>query len=113
MVAGFDTAPGLPDQDAGVEGRGRSGPHPQRAGFLDGRDLAKVFAWLCPNDLVWNSVRGAGRPLLLIMGLGGNIERWDPLERALNARGVQTVAYDASGAPTPTSRACPAPGICC
>ena len=49
------------------------------------------------RQLVRVSVRGAGRPLLLIMGLGGNIEMWDPLERALNARGIQTIAYDASG----------------
>ena len=47
--------------------------------------------------LIRVSVRGEGRPLLLVMGLGGNIEMWDPLERALNARGVQTIAYDASG----------------
>ncbi|MGH8354648.1 MAG: class II poly(R)-hydroxyalkanoic acid synthase [Pseudomonas sp.] len=26
----------------------------QRAGVLDGRDLAKVFAWMRPNDLIWN-----------------------------------------------------------
>jgi polyhydroxyalkanoate synthase subunit PhaC len=25
-----------------------------RAGYLDGRDLAEVFAWLRPGDLVWN-----------------------------------------------------------
>ena len=43
------------------------------------------------------SVRGAGRPLLLVMGLGGNIEMWGPLERALNAHRIQTIAYDASG----------------
>jgi poly(3-hydroxyalkanoate) depolymerase len=49
------------------------------------------------GDLLRVSVRGEGRPLLLVMGLGGNIEMWDPLERALNARGVQTIAYDASG----------------
>ncbi len=49
------------------------------------------------GHLVRVSVRGEGSPLLLIMGLGGNIEMWDPLERALNARGVQTIAYDASG----------------
>jgi poly(3-hydroxyoctanoate) depolymerase len=49
------------------------------------------------GQLVRVSVRGEGAPLLLIMGLGGNIEMWDPLERALNARGVQTIAYDASG----------------
>jgi poly(3-hydroxyoctanoate) depolymerase len=49
------------------------------------------------GQLVRVSVRGEGPPLLLVMGLGGNIEMWDPLERALNARGVQTIAYDASG----------------
>ena len=25
-----------------------------RTGYLDGRDLAEVFAWLRPGDLVWN-----------------------------------------------------------
>ena len=49
------------------------------------------------GQLVRVSVRGEGSPLLLIMGLGGNIEMWDPLERALNGHGVQTIAYDASG----------------
>ena len=49
------------------------------------------------GDLVRVSVRGEGRPILLIMGLGGNLEMWDPLERELNRRGVQTIAYDASG----------------
>ncbi len=49
------------------------------------------------GHLVRVSVRGEGRPLLLIMGLGGNIEMWEPLERALNRRGIQTIAYDASG----------------
>jgi poly(3-hydroxyoctanoate) depolymerase len=43
------------------------------------------------------SIRGEGRPLLLVMGLGGNIEMWGPLERALNRRGIQTISYDASG----------------
>jgi len=43
------------------------------------------------------SVRGDGPPILLIMGLGGNIEMWDPLERELDARGFQTIAYDAPG----------------
>jgi poly(3-hydroxyalkanoate) depolymerase len=49
------------------------------------------------GQLIRVSVRGEGSPLLLIMGLGGNIEMWDPLERGLNARGIQTIAYDASG----------------
>ena len=31
-------------------GRGRL----QRPGYLDGRSLAEVFAWLRPNDLIWN-----------------------------------------------------------
>jgi pimeloyl-ACP methyl ester carboxylesterase len=43
------------------------------------------------------SIRGDGPPILLIMGLGGNIEMWDPLERELHARGFQTIAYDAPG----------------
>jgi pimeloyl-ACP methyl ester carboxylesterase len=43
------------------------------------------------------AIRGEGAPVLLIMGLGGNIEMWAPLERELHARGFQTIAYDASG----------------
>ena len=43
------------------------------------------------------SVGGEGPPILLIMGLGGNIEMWAPLERELHDRGFQTIAYDASG----------------
>ena len=31
-----------------------AGSRSQRAGVLAGEDLAKVFAWLRPNDLVWN-----------------------------------------------------------
>jgi len=49
------------------------------------------------GHLIRVSIRGEGRPLLLAMGLGGNIEMWDPLERTLNDRGIQTIAYDASG----------------
>jgi len=59
------------------------------------------------GHLVRVSVRGEGRPLLLIMGLGGNIEMWDPLERALNERGIQTIAYDASGTGESPARAVP------
>jgi pimeloyl-ACP methyl ester carboxylesterase len=47
--------------------------------------------------LIRVSIQGEGRPLLLVMGLGGNIEMWDPLERALNAHQIQTIAYDVSG----------------
>ncbi len=52
---------------------------------------------LVDGHLLRVSIRGEGPPLLLVMGLGGNIEMWDPLERALNGRGIQTIAYDASG----------------
>jgi polyhydroxyalkanoate synthase subunit PhaC len=55
MVAGLDTSVestvGMLASNAAIEAaRTRS----QRAGVLDGSDLAKVFAWLRPNDLVWN-----------------------------------------------------------
>jgi pimeloyl-ACP methyl ester carboxylesterase len=43
------------------------------------------------------AVNGEGPSILLIMGLGGNIEMWTPLARELNARGYRTIAYDASG----------------
>ena len=59
------------------------------------------------GQLVRVSVRGEGPPLLLIMGLGGNIEMWEPLERELNARSVQTIAYDASGTGESPTRVIP------
>ena len=59
------------------------------------------------GHLVRVSTRGEGRPLLLIMGLGGNIEMWGPLERALANRGIQTIAYDASGTGDSPSRLIP------
>lgn len=40
-------------------------------------------------------VRGAGPPLLLVMGLGGSIELWEPFVNALGGR--ETIAYDAPG----------------
>ena len=49
------------------------------------------------GHLVRVSVAGEGSAILLIMGLGGNIEMWAPLERELHARGFQTITYDASG----------------
>jgi poly(3-hydroxyalkanoate) depolymerase len=49
------------------------------------------------GHLVRVSIQGEGKPLLLVMGIGGNIEMWDPLVRGLNAHGIQTIAYDASG----------------
>jgi poly(3-hydroxyoctanoate) depolymerase len=44
------------------------------------------------------SVRGAGRPLLLLTGIGASIELAAPFERALNQHGVLTIAADAPGA---------------
>ena len=52
---------------------------------------------LVDGHLLRVSIRGEGPPLLLVMGLGGTIEMWDPLERALSGHGIQTIAYDASG----------------
>jgi poly(3-hydroxyalkanoate) depolymerase len=49
------------------------------------------------GHLVRVSIQGEGPPLLLVMGIGGNIEMWEPLVRALNALDIQTIAYDASG----------------
>lgn len=43
------------------------------------------------------SVRGSGRPLLLIMGLGGNVGMWRPLVDELVPQGIQTIAFDAPG----------------
>jgi poly(3-hydroxyoctanoate) depolymerase len=57
--------------------------------------------------LVRVSVRGDGKPLLLMMGFGGNIELWDPLERALNDHGVQTITYDAPGTGESPARTVP------
>lgn len=53
------------------------------------------------------SVGGEGSPILLIMGLGGNIEMWAPLERELHDRGFQTIAFDASGTGHSPSRLVP------
>jgi poly(3-hydroxyalkanoate) depolymerase len=43
------------------------------------------------------STRGDGPPLLLIMGLGGHLGMWAPLERELVKLGVRTIAFDAPG----------------
>ena len=44
------------------------------------------------------SVRGAGRPLLLVMGIGGSLDMWRPLERELVPRGYRTISFDLPGA---------------
>jgi poly(3-hydroxyalkanoate) depolymerase len=41
------------------------------------------------------SIQGSRDPLLLVMGLGGNIEMWEPLVAAMPGR--ETIAYDAPG----------------
>ena len=44
------------------------------------------------------SVRGEGRPLLLVMGIGASLDMWGPLEEALGPRGYQLIALDLPGA---------------
>lgn len=41
------------------------------------------------------SVQGSGSPLLLLMGIGGNIEMWEPLRDELGD--FETIAFDAPG----------------
>jgi poly(3-hydroxyalkanoate) depolymerase len=43
------------------------------------------------------SIRGEGPPLLLLMGIGGNLEMWGPFEDALVRDGIQTITVDAPG----------------
>ncbi len=43
------------------------------------------------------SVRGDGRPLLLLMGIGGNMAMWEPFEERLDPALVQTITVDAPG----------------
>lgn len=43
------------------------------------------------------SVRGSGPPLLVITGLGANLDVAEPFERELAGRGVQVVSFDAPG----------------
>jgi poly(3-hydroxyalkanoate) depolymerase len=43
------------------------------------------------------SIRGAGRPLLLLTGIGASIALSAPFEDALHPHGVQTIAVDAPG----------------
>src|SRR5581483_11597760 len=75
-------------------------PRPARAGPGEIRapvmDRVKTFIRV-DGDLIRLSIIGEGPPVLLIMGLGGNIEMWAPLRVELHRRGFQTIAYDAPG----------------
>ena len=53
------------------------------------------------------AVRGAGRPLLLLTGIGGSLELAVPFERALHPYGIQTIAVDAPGTGRSTGYAWP------
>ena len=43
------------------------------------------------------AIRGSGRPLLLLMGIGGNLEMWGPFDDALRAKSVPSLCVDAPG----------------
>jgi len=44
------------------------------------------------------SVRGEGRPLLLVMGIGASLDMWAPFEEAMLPLGYQTISFDLPGA---------------
>ncbi|UUZ61130.1 alpha/beta fold hydrolase [Nocardioides sp. B-3] len=44
------------------------------------------------------SERGEGRPLLLVMGIGGSLDMWRGLEAELVPRGYRTISFDLPGA---------------
>jgi poly(3-hydroxyalkanoate) depolymerase len=43
------------------------------------------------------SESGEGKPILLVMGIGGHLGMWRPLERLLNGAGFRTITYDQPG----------------
>lgn len=43
------------------------------------------------------SVRGTGRPLLVITGLGASLDLAEPFERAVAGHGLQVISFDAPG----------------
>jgi poly(3-hydroxyalkanoate) depolymerase len=65
-----------------------SAPSPERAGirYVDADGLR-----------LRTSVRGTGRPLLLLTGIGASLDLAAPFERALNPYGIQTISVDAPG----------------
>jgi len=42
-------------------------------------------------------VRGEGSPLLLLTGIGANLEMWEPFEQALGDLPIQTISIDLPG----------------
>jgi poly(3-hydroxyalkanoate) depolymerase len=60
----------------------------------DGRTIRFVDA---DGVRIRTSVRGSGPPLLLITGLGANLDLGAPFEHELAARGLQAVSFDAPG----------------
>jgi poly(3-hydroxyoctanoate) depolymerase len=59
------------------------------------------------------AVRGSGTPLLMLMGIGGNLDMWTPLSDALPPRLIRTIAVDApgTGGSTPYSLPRRMPGL--
>jgi poly(3-hydroxyalkanoate) depolymerase len=59
------------------------------------------------------SVRGEGRPLLLVTGLGASLDLAAPFEEQLAARGIQVISFDAPGigGSTPYRRPRRLPGL--
>lgn len=56
------------------------------------------FTWVDVGDVrLRTSIRGSGRPLLVITGLGASIEFGAPFEEQLSARGRQVISFDAPG----------------
>src|SRR5687768_15149999 len=53
------------------------------------------------------AIRGNGRPLLLLMGIGGNMHMWGPFEDELDTAVVQTITVDAPGTGGSSSYRCP------
>jgi poly(3-hydroxyoctanoate) depolymerase len=43
------------------------------------------------------SVRGQGRPLLLVMGIGASLDMWGPFEEAMVPLGYQVISFDLPG----------------
>jgi polyhydroxyalkanoate synthase subunit PhaC len=55
MVTVLDQArAGLPSALASERNARLAAAVSRARGYLDGRSLAEVFAWLRPNDLIWN-----------------------------------------------------------